>query len=210
MAFVVRIAASDQLCQTASLRWNFPSLSLSACVCLCRMLSVLCVWHLFFKWIFHHSPYPGGKFDLFKYFKTKYCCGMCLKHKLIDCNSQLSKRIAFQEVQTQILNYILPGIIDLQNYDCLLCLTSPSTSYLFFFSRKENIVFVIMAIEEALKTAHICTRSNFIFLRMNFNPFLTLHTSSNVTWFKHVSSESKEPSEAASMFCFFLFIFVFL
>lgn len=72
-----------------------------------------------------------------------------------------------------------------------------------FFSRKENIVFVIMAIEEALKTAHICARSNFIFLRMNFNPFLTLHTSSNVTWFKHVSSESKEPSEAAFTFCFF-------
>lgn len=97
MAFVVKIAASDQLCQTASLRWNFLPLSLSfcLCVCLCRMLSVLCVWHLFFKWIFHHSPYPGGKFDLFKYFKTKYCCGMCLKHKIIDCNSQQCKRIAF-------------------------------------------------------------------------------------------------------------------
>lgn len=45
MAFVVTIAASDQLCQTASLRWNFLPLSFCLRVCLCRMLSVLCVWH---------------------------------------------------------------------------------------------------------------------------------------------------------------------
>lgn len=49
MAFVVRIAASDQLCQTASLRWNFLPLSLSACVCVYVACYLCCVCGISFS-----------------------------------------------------------------------------------------------------------------------------------------------------------------